>query len=400
MQTFQSNSSRRALTVPALAGGILPIATIVVAGWVLGSSALADEGDPSDLSAALAVLRRADDVSSDPLRMQAAYRTASTAGANSLPTLFDAMSDAKGTLAQNWLRAAIDAIVEAQLAAGDELDAKLLERTALDDRLAPRARRTAFELLEASDPAARDRLLPQMLDDSSVELRYDAVQQLLDAAKAAEGERRRSMMQQAFDAALDVDQAVAIAGELEKEEVKSDLSDKLGFIRQWHMVGTFDNAGLKGFDAVYPPEQLRDAGAFDPNASYAGKEGEVRWKSFETDHRLGWVNVNKALAPEKEAVAYSAAIVEVGHGGPAQLRVGCKNAPKVWCNGELAGAFEAYHAGSGVDQFILPVTLRPGANLILVKTCQNEKRESWEQDWDFCLRVTDELGAAIPFQVK
>ena len=77
--------------------------------------------------------------------------------------------------AANWLRTAVDAIAEGEKAAGKPLPADKLEAFAKDTTHAPAARRLAYELLVAQDPAAKDRLLPGFLNDISPDLRRDAI---------------------------------------------------------------------------------------------------------------------------------------------------------------------------------------------------------------------------------
>jgi hypothetical protein len=55
------------------------------------------------------------------------------------------------------------------------------------------------------------------------------------------------------------------------------------------------------------------------------------------------------------------------------------------------------HTGNFFDQYTVPVTLRKGANLIVVKSVQIEppQADPWFSAWQFCVRVSDETGAAI-----
>ena len=80
---------------------------------------------------------------------------------------------------------------------------------------------------------------------------------------------------------------------------------------------------------------------------------------------------------------------------PAELRLGCKNAWKVWLNGKLLFSRDEYHRGMQIDQYRMPVELEAGRNTILVKACQNEQVESWTVEWEFQLRVCDKLGTAL-----
>jgi hypothetical protein len=50
-----------------------------------------------------------------------------------------------------------------------------------------------------------------------------------------------------------------------------------------------------------------------------------------------------------------------------------------------------------VDQYSGPGLLRAGRNELLVKVCQNEKKMPWEIEWCFQVRLTDSVGAAVPF---
>ena len=84
--------------------------------------------------------------------------------------------------------------------------------------------------------------------------------------------------------------------------------------------------------------------------------------------------------------------------GDAEIRYSSKNATKVWLNGRLIASNEVYHSGGGFDQYQVPVTLRDGENSVLIKVCQNEQKMPWEREWDFKLRVVDNLGTPVASQ--
>jgi hypothetical protein len=92
-------------------------------------------------------------------------------------------------------------------------------------------------------------------------------------------------------------------------------------------------------------------------------------------------------------------VIETPEGGPAELRLGCKNGWKLWFNGQFLFGRDEYHRGAEIDQYRLPVTLRPGANTIVVKLCQDEEVEDWTVEWEFQLRVTDPTGKPIRARV-
>lgn len=78
-----------------------------------------------------------------------------------------------------------------------------------------------------------------------------------------------------------------------------------------------------------------------------------------------------------------------------EIRLGTPNGWKLWVNGELAFAHEEYHQSMRMDQYRTGVSLKAGANTILLKICQNEQTEDWAQRWEFQVRVCDATGAAV-----
>ena len=139
----------------------------------------------------------------------------------------------------------------------------------------------------------------------------------------------------------------------------------------------------------------RGASSVDLAAEYDGKPGKVRWTGHKTPHELGMVNINPICGQLKGVAAYAYTEFTADRARPAELRLGTKNAWKVWLNGRLLFEREEYHRGMQMDQYRLTGQLQPGRNTILVKVCQNELVEKWTVEWEFQLRVCDPLGAAI-----
>ena len=107
------------------------------------------------------------------------------------------------------------------------------------------------------------------------------------------------------------------------------------------------------------------------------------------------VDFNEPYGALKEVTGYAQTEFISASARPAELRLGCKNAWKIWLNGELVFGRDEYHRGMRIDQYQLPVQLRKGANTILVKACQNEQKEEWTVQWQFQLRGWDATGTAI-----
>src|SRR5262245_11257098 len=97
------------------------------------------------------------------------------------PTL-TALNDAS-PVAANWLRSAVNAVVEKEKANGNNLPAQKLEAFVKEPKHSPNSRRLAYEILCELDPTTSERLLPSMLDDPSTEIRRDAVAAALEKTK-------------------------------------------------------------------------------------------------------------------------------------------------------------------------------------------------------------------------
>lgn len=315
-----------------------------------------------------------------------------------LPTLA-AMDDASAPAA-NWLRSAVNALVEKERAAGKKLPADQLEAFILDRKHNPGARRLAYEVLREVDPKAPDRLLPDMLNDPSGELRRDAIAAALEKAEKLEGAAARAEYEKLFAVVRDDDQAKTIAAGLEKHGGKADLVSQFGIVTKWMLAGPFDGPPDTRFTAAHGPEKNIDLGA-----QYLGKGGtQVRWKPHVTTvdpkvydlEKVGAVDLNKAIGKYKDAVAYAYAVIESDREQPVEIRYGCINASKMFLNGTEVFGREEYHHGERFDQYVARGTLRKGKNELLLKVCQNDQKDPWAQVWQFKLRLCDATGGAMP----
>ena len=347
----------------------------------------------ADLGDALQTLRAVGNEGAGNRAAAVAWKEIVTADAQQLPRIIAALDQAN-PLASNWIRAAVDAIAERDLKEHGVMPKAALESFVLDVSHAPRGRRLAFEWLSRVDRTAPDRLIPKLLHDPSVEFRRDAVTRLLDEAnqllKLDQTRNGIAVIQKALSGARDLDQVKTIVSLLKQHDLQVDLPKHFGFITAWHLIGPFDNTDEKGFDVVYPPEKK-----IDLSASYQGKHGSVKWIAHTTSDDYGVVDFNTAIANEQGVVSYAVADFYANQEQPAELRWGCINASKLWLNGELLASNEVYQAGMEVDQYIVPGTLKPGRNVILVKICHNEMPESWAKRWQFQLRVCDSVGTPV-----
>lgn len=319
----------------------------------------------------------------------AAWREVVKAGPPVLPALL-AAAGRSSAVADNWLRLAADVIVSNALQGKQALPLLELEAFVKDTKHPAAGRQLAFDVLQQADRSRAEALESSLAGDPVQSLRRGAVQRLIDAAKGAQGKAAIAAYQKALDFARDEDQTKVITGELKKLGVAVDLRQHFGFLTKWHVIGPFDNVERKGFDAVYPPEQ-----GIDLQAKYPGKDKELAWRPFESTDDYGKLDFNKPLGMLKESTGYAVTTFESDAEREAELRLGCKNAWKVWLNGELLFGRDEYHRGQQMDQYKLKARLKKGANTVLVKCCQNEQKEEWTVEWEFQLRVCDSAGTAI-----
>jgi len=373
------------------------IFTVVMLAVLVGASGLSAATNETELSAVLASIKQVGTKGAGHRAAQAAWQKLADADAAQLPAILVALDDAS-PLAANWLRGATEAIVARRLADGGSLPTAALEEFLADRRHAPRSRRLAYEWLVRVDQTTADRLLPGMLDDPSLELRRDAVAQLIVQASAKgkqDPDAAKAILQTALQSARDLDQINDAIRKLGDLGVKIDLTSQLGFVTHWKVVGPFDNAGGRGFAVAYPPEK-----SVDLAATYPGKSGEVHWVEAEASDEMGHVDLNRALGTHKGAAAYAFAEFDSDAARPVELRLGSANASKIWLNGKPLEEAEVYHAFTTMDQYIGRGECKRGKNRILVKLCQNEQTEDWAAEWKFQLRVCDPTGGALEQQEK
>lgn len=348
---------------------------------------------PSDVLDAIKKVRAVGPEGRGNAEASAAWKQIAASDLSQLTTILGGM-DGVDDLIANWLRAAVDTIVARESAAGKKLPADDLLAFLRDTKHSPRARRLAFEMVARVQPDAAEKLLPGMLNDPSLELRRDAVERVIaDAARTLEAGKKPEAVQryrEALGFARDVDQIQGVARKLRELGETVDLPKLFGFLMQWKVIGPFDNTDAKGFAAVFPPEKK-----IDLTAEYNGKSGKVRWSDYVTKDEFGMVDINTVYQPLKSVTAYAYTEFVSDKARPVELRLGCKNAWKVWLNGKLLWEREEYHRGMQIDQYRLSCQLQPGRNTILVKACQNELVQKWTVEWQFQLRVCDHLGTAI-----
>ncbi len=383
-----SNSCRQARWIP-LAYGLFGVAIALAdTGIVVAKERIASE----KLEAALELLRHGH-TGGNQRGLPSAWKEVAAAGPEDMLHILTAMKKAE-PLAENWLRSAFDTIAERELQGGGALPTGALEKFVLDTEQSPRARRAAYEWLTKVDSETSTRLLPSMLNDPSLELRYDAVAEQLSTAKLMDSDENKLVLyQRLLRAARDKMQIRECAEALEALGQKPNMAEQLGFVVDWKVIGPFDNTDRAGFNTIH-----FSVDEVNLTAEYQGKHGPVKWKTATAEQKdledLGKVDLNDVLVEEKSVLAYAWATVVSAEERAVECRYESKEATKLWVNGEELAVNNVYHSGSDFDQYIVPCKLKQGENQIVLKVCQNEQTEPWTKPWDFRLRLTDELGGA------
>jgi len=295
----------------------------------------------------------------------------------------------------NWLRNAFEQIAESLRASRKPLPVDALRAFVLETGNSADARRLAFDTMVSEDGRVAEQLIPGMLNDPSPEFRRDAVELLLQQAGKAEGAAATELYRRALAGAVHEDQVKTISEALRKAGETVDISRHFGFVTSWKIVGPFDNREEKGFGVAYAPETEIVQERPNLEAEYDGMNGKVRWQTVETTDDFGVVDIAKQIENFKGSAMYAVAEWSSPAQQTLQVRLGTPNAWKLWVNGALVFEREEYHRSTQLDQYSVPVQLKPGVNVLAFKICQNEQTQDWAQKYQFQLRVCDSTGVGV-----
>lgn len=323
-----------------------------------------------------------------------AWKTLSEAGPTAIIPLLEAMNGAS-PMASNWFRSALEAIVSQEIKSNNSLKINDIGKFLLNKGNSSQGRRLAYELIALVDPSTAAILVPGMLNDPSPPLRRDAVASLMQEASKLKSAKKNTaaslLYQQALNSARDANQIKKIATQLKELGNIVDLPRHFGFLTHWKVIAPFDNTDREGFAAVFPPEK-----EIDLSAKYPDKDDkQIGWQDLAVSDEYGMLDLNPPFGLLKEATGYAYTEMKFGTARPAELRIGCKNAWKIWFNGELIFARDEYHRGMKIDQYKLPIQLKKDKNTLLLKLCQNEQTQNWTVEWQAQVRICDASGTAI-----
>lgn len=345
-----------------------------------------------EIDDAVAVLKSVKGEGKDNEKAAASWRELVGAGVKALPSVL-AGFDGADAIAVNWLRTAVEAIADNEQRAGRKLPVDQLEAFVLDAKRGPRGREIALDLAIQTDSASRGRLAPSLLDDAAAGVRREAVAYALENLQKKYPKMTEpgaaDALKELLAKAREVDQVEKIAKHIKTAGDSIDLVKHYGIVTRWQVAGPFDNTKLKGFAAPMPDK--------------------VEWKDFATGFDRGVVDLYAAFGKpkglnketkKKEAVyALARTEVESTNERPIEIRAQSANAIRIFLNGKEVFARDAYHHGERMDQHIGRGTLKAGKNEIRVKVCQDDRPMEWTFDWQFQLRISDDIGGAVPVTI-
>ena len=316
-------------------------------------------------------------------------------GAAGLTDILAAMDDADDTAA-NWLRLAVDAVAEGEIAAGRNLPADALESHVKDAKRGGASRRLAYEWLVKADPAAPERIIPGLLDDPAPEMRRDAVALAIKDAEAVLAKGDKPAAAAAFARVLhharDTDQVRAVIGKLGGLGLRIDNAAQFGLLRKWMLLGPFDGPGSSGYNLTFAPEEK-----IDPGFAAPGKNATpLKWTEFSSADADAVVDLNKARQAQ----------------GRGRLRAGVRGIARRVRGGDPPGHAQRRKGlpqrRAGVRVRGVSPRQRPHRPVRLQSDAEGRpQRHLGEgvperadrrlaQDWKFQLRVCDSLGAPVP----
>ena len=157
-------------------------------------------------------------------------------------------------------------------------------------------------------------------------------------------------------------------------EAREPLAE--GAIREWRLSPRFGN-----------PEWAPIAETHAPPEDEPAKPSMTSWlRVSSAAEGIGLVDLGPNTAAEVGDVTYAVASLDVGEGRQAVLHLGSTSAMLAWLNGERI-AYLPNQKGVLRDESTVPVALKPGRNVLLLKLCR-----FWERRWLFYASLTPVEG--------
>ncbi len=157
-------------------------------------------------------------------------------------------------------------------------------------------------------------------------------------------------------------------------------TDSNGFIRNWMVIGSFDNENGKGYYEKFGPEQ--ETVFFK---KYKGKVVDLRWRRIMLRGPSGIIHMKSLVYPENDSLGYLYTLVNAPVAKDYFLNISTGDSIRIFVNGKEVASEENIDRFS-FDNVKVKVSFKQGVNSILLKTCQRK------EDWLVGARITTEEG--------
>lgn len=165
---------------------------------------------------------------------------------------------------------------------------------------------------------------------------------------------------------------------------------RMGFIRQWQVIGPFDNVSDCGLKKAYPPELEIDLAKTYPGLN----DMQLAWHSLGVVSPQGNCEIGSCLGDDEPSVFYAVTAVFSAQEQPVRMCCEPTGASRIALNGVLLFTDDLYRepdATLDADSFAIPATLHAGWNTLLVKIASNERMTA-----AFRVRFTTPEGEDLP----
>ncbi|MGD9201017.1 MAG: hypothetical protein PVI26_05610, partial [Chitinispirillia bacterium] len=161
------------------------------------------------------------------------------------------------------------------------------------------------------------------------------------------------------------------------------LIEKMGIIRNFQMIGPFENISGSGYKKKYPPEK-----EIDLNKEYNGKDGaKISWFPFYNTNPSGWVFTGFNYA-SNNAILYYYSDIKSTIDQEAVIGFGASGIFKIYLNDNLVLADSVFR-NTGTDMYMQKVKLYKGDNKLLIKIGHENLHSN------FLIRFMDRQGKKL-----
>jgi tetratricopeptide (TPR) repeat protein len=173
---------------------------------------------------------------------------------------------------------------------------------------------------------------------------------------------------------------------LAKNQIEKSRSayKNMNSLRDWTVIGPFENTSASGYAKIFPPEL-----EYSSEATYHGEGGvPATWFPIRAVRNDYWIDFTRYFAFES-GVYYGNCFIYSPQRQSVQLRVGTSGSLKVFLNDNKL--FECSdESNNDLDTYVLGTELQQGWNRLLIKCGYSEISSC-----NFMVRITDEHGEAI-----